>query len=267
MPSALLALPLFRLRNNYQSDVASRLIANGVDRHVTEADLARLPALVQHYLRTVGVVGQPRVRNFKAHIHGRIRDGQGGRWMPFTAEQHNFFNPSSRFFYLNASMFFVPVQGYHRFVDASATMEIRLAGMLPIVNALGPELTQSETVTMFNDMCLMAPATLIDAPVRWSAIDHTTVAAEFVNAGYTVHARLCFDTTGQLTNFISDDRYQMTKETGMRRLPWSTPITDYRRFGTIRLASRGEGRWHEPGGAYAYIQLTIDDVEYNVAPR
>jgi hypothetical protein len=33
------------------------------------------------------------------------------------------------------------------------------------------------------------------------------------------------------------------------------------------VPSAGEGRWHGPEGEYAYIELTIDDVEYNVAPR
>jgi hypothetical protein len=31
------------------------------------------------------------------------------------------------------------------------------------------------------------------------------------------------------------------------------------------LFSGGEGRWHDPAGEYAYIELTIDDVQYNVA--
>jgi hypothetical protein len=45
---------------------------------------------------------------------------------------------------------------------------------------------------------------------------------------------------------------------------WSTPIADYRAFGPVRLGSRGEARWHDPAGEYAYIQLQIDDVRYNV---
>ena len=50
-------------------------------------------------------------------------------------------------------------------------------------------------------------------------------------------------------------------------LPWSTPVGAYRRYGDIRLASTGEGRWHDPRGEYAYIQLAIDSVEYNVPPQ
>ena len=45
------------------------------------------------------------------------------------------------------------------------------------------------------------------------------------------------------------------------------PLGPCRAFGPVRLASGGEGRWHEPGGEYAYIELTIDDVKYNLRSR
>jgi hypothetical protein len=48
---------------------------------------------------------------------------------------------------------------------------------------------------------------------------------------------------------------------------WSTPLADYRPFGPVRLASGGEAQWHEPSGDYAYIELTLDDVQYNVHSR
>ena len=37
-------------------------------------------------------------------------------------------------------------------------------------------------------------------------------------------------------------------------------------FGPVRLASAGEGRWHDTAGDYAYIQLSIDAVRYNGGP-
>jgi hypothetical protein len=47
-------------------------------------------------------------------------------------------------------------------------------------------------------------------------------------------------------------------------VPWSKPLGDYRWFGPIRLASKGEASWHEPEGAYAYIETITDQVHYNV---
>jgi hypothetical protein len=138
-------------------------------------------------------------------VHGRIRGDRTARWMPLSAEQYNVVNPAARMFYLTASMFGVPVQGYHRYVGSSASMRVKAAVLVPVVTAAGREMTQGETVTLFNDMCLMAPATLIDPAVEWDAVDSRTARARFTNAGHTIHAELSFNEAGELTNFISAD--------------------------------------------------------------
>jgi hypothetical protein len=200
-------------------------------------------------------------------MHGRIRSGPEARWMALSAEQHNFFDQPARSFYLNASMFMLPVQGYHRYVGPSATMRVKAAALMPVVDMSGPEMNQGETVTMFNDMCIMAPA-LIHPAIRWVPVDAHTVKASFTNAGITVRAELSFNDAGELTNFWSDDRYQASPDGQSTKLVrWSTPVGGYRSFGPFRLPSGGEGKWHEPDGEYAYIELAIDDVQYNVRSR
>ena len=255
-------------RAAYEREVERRLAPTvGLDV-LTDTDVAPLPAPVQRYLRTSGVVGQPRVRNFRARMHGRIRQDPDSRWMPFTAEQHNFYDAPSRLFYMNASMLLVPVQVFHRYVDASATMQAKVTGLVPVAGMSGPEMTQAETVTLFNDMCIMAPATLVKPAVAWEAIDAHTSRATFTNAGHTIRAELSFNDAGELTNFWSDDRQRAASDgTTLAAVRWSTPIGNYRAFGPVRLASRGEGRWHDPAGEYAYIELELDEVQYNVQPR
>jgi hypothetical protein len=220
---------------------------------------------VQRYLRATGVVGQPRVRNFRVRMHGRIRQGRDAPWIPLIAEQHNFVDEPARLFYMNGSMFMIPVQGYHRYVGPSATMRIKAAALVPVAEASGNEMNQAETVTLFNDMCVMAPGTLIDPAIGWEPVDAHTVRATFTNAGHTIRAELLFNDAGELTDFRSDDRYQTSPDgSTARNVRWSTPIAGYRSFGPVRVASSGEGRWQEPGGEYAYIQLTLDEVRYNL---
>ena len=257
----------FSLRAEYERDIEGRLVAVAAEPLVTDADLEHLPDPVQRYLRMVGAVGQPRVRNYRVRMHGRIRTDREGRWMPLAAEQYNFVDPPARHFYLNASMFAIPVQGYHRYAGSSASMRVKAAALVPVATASGAEMTQGETVTLFNDMCVMAPATLIDRAIAWEASDARMARARFTNAGHTIHAELRFDDAGLLTNFVSDDRYHSADGTTMRKLRWSTPVGGYRAYGPVRLPSSGEARWEEPGDDYAYIQLTIDDIQYNVGPR
>jgi len=255
----------YSLRAEYEHDVTSRLRDSAPAPAVTDADLAHLPTPVRQYLRVAGVVGQPRVRNFRVRIHGRIRGGPDARWMPLHAEQFNCVDDAARLFYLNASMLTIPVQGYHRYVGRSASMRVKAAALVPVASAAGGVMTRSEIVTLFNDMCVLAPATLIDPAIRWELVGTRIADATFTNAGHAIRARLIFRDSGELSDFVSDDRSQTSRDgTTLRRLRWSTPLGAYRSFGAVRLASTGEGWWHEPNGEYAYLQLTIDDVQYNV---
>jgi hypothetical protein len=117
---------------------------------------------------------------------------------------------------------------------------------------------------MFNDMCVMAPGTLIDPAIVWEAVDHHTARASFTNAGHAIRAELSFNDAGQLTNFWSDDRCQISRAgRRMNAVRWSTPLSGYRWFGPVRHAAGGEARWHEVTGEYSYIELAFDDVQYN----
>lgn len=253
------------LRAQYDSDVDRGLARLAPVPAVTEADLAHLPAPAARYLRASGVVGQPRVMNMRARMHGRIRGGPDEAWMPFTAEQHNFYDQRSRFFYMNASRMLVPIQGLHRFADHEATMLVKLAALLPVARSAGPEMTQAETVTLFNDMCVMAPSTLIDPAIQWTAIDDRTVRARFTTADHAIEAYLFFNDADELVDFRSDDRRQSSDNGAtLRQVPWTTPMRAYRRFGPFRLGSEGAALWHEAVGEYAYIEMTIDDVQTNV---
>jgi hypothetical protein len=139
---------------------------------------------------------------------------------------------------------------------------------VPVVRAAGDELFQSETVTLLNDMCLFAPATLLDPALAWEEIDAHAARVSLTNAGVTVRAVLRFNDLGELIDFVSDDRYQASP--GGRRMirqRWSTPVRGYRAFGPMRLCASGEGRWHTADGSFAYLELEIDDVAYNVSSR
>jgi hypothetical protein len=125
-------------------------------------------------------------------------------------------------------------------------------------------MNQSETVTLFNDMCVLAPATLIDRAIVWREIDARTAQGTFTNAGNTVSARLHFNDAGELTNFVSEDRYLSSDGKTYTKLRWSTPLGNYRDFAGARLASRGGASWRLPSGEFVYARMDIEDVEYNV---
>jgi len=230
---------------------------------VTEADLAGLPPLMQSYLRRVGALGRPRVRNLRVRFDARMRSSATSPWMPATATQYEFFDPPARLFYMNATRGGIPLDIYHRYVDGAATFQVRIAGVWPMVDKRGPVLTRAETVTLMNDVVVMAPAAVLDLPFTWQPIDERSVLATFTNAGNTVSATLAFDAAGDLVGFLSNDRTQEDAN-GSRSVPWSTPISGYRAVDGIRIGARGDADWVEASGAWTYGNFEIRAIAYNV---
>lgn len=257
----------FRAEWNQDASAALRTAASTSDL-VDDDDLADLPDPLVRYLRRSAVVGKPKVTNFHAHVSGRIRNGPDDAWMPFTGEQVNTFGPDpQRFFFISATRSGLPVDIFHVYDHGSATMRGRLLSLVPVVNASGPDMDRSETVTIFNDLVLFAPGALLDAPVRWTAIDDSRVRGEFTNGSETVGAELTFDAAGDLVDFSSDDRSRASDDgSSFTPLRWNTPVNEYRNIDGRRVVVNGDGKWYapEPEGHYAYVEFGIDDITYNV---
>lgn len=226
-------------------------------------DLAHLPAVVARYVAAVGAVGKPRVGGFRAAIHGRIRSGPDDAWMPWQGEQVNTYGSEvGRVFYMDATMRGVPADVLHVYEESTATMRVKAASLLTVVDAKGPAMDRAETATLLNDMCIMAPGALIDAPIEWTTLDEQRVRAVYTNGGHAVTAELIFD-DDRLVDFVSDDRYRTMPDKTLLPQRWSTPLAEYRDFSGARIATFGQGWWHPEGEApFSYLEFHIDDIAY-----
>lgn len=227
---------------------------------LTESDMASLPDAVKKYLRYTGVGGKPKVKNFRIAFEGKIRKNAQSEWMPFSSEQYNFINAPARLFFMKAVMKHLPVAGYHHFNNGKAVMDIRVLSSFKVQYQDGPEMDQSETVTYFNDMCCMAPATLIDKRITWLNTGGNKLKAAFTNNGITISAWLYFNEKGELVNFISNDRY--AADVG-KKLLWSTPLHAYKEINGYRLASYAEAIYSYPEGDLCYGTFNLKAIDYN----
>lgn len=251
-------------RARFRRGTAAALAAPPTTELLTDADLAHLPEPVARYARRSGAVGLPKVTRFTAQIHGRIRAGHDQPWMPFTGEQVNTYGPQiSRHFQIKATMRGLPVDVLHVLVGGRATMRAAVCSIVPVVEAAGAEMDRSETVTLFNDLCVLAPAALVDAPITWSTAADGRVRGSYTNGDHTVGAELVFDADGDLVDFVSDDRAQASTD-GKAFNPkrWSTPLAGYREVRGRRVSTIGTAVWHgpEPEGSFAYLEFLLDDL-------
>ncbi len=232
---------------------------------LTESDIQALPPPVQKYIRYTHALNTPGVSSFRVEFTGRIRDYEKKEWMDFTSVQYNFLQPPARLFFLNATMNHLPVSGYHRYNSGVAFMDIRLFSLVTVQYEEGNEMNIAETVTFFNDMCVMAPATLIDKRIHWIPVDDYRSDATFTSNGITISASLFFNADGALINFISGDRYARQSDGTMKRMTWSTPLKNYTLINGLYLASDAQAVYAYPGGDFCYGEFHLSRLEYNPA--
>jgi hypothetical protein len=232
---------------------------------LTGADIAHLPAPVRSYVIYSGAVGKPKPRNMRIVFDARMWRKPGGTPLKAASEQYNFFgeNPA-RLFYMTASQFLVPFRVLHAYADRQATMRVRVAGLFDAVNLEGEPLTEAETVTLLNDMCLFAPGMLGDDRFSWSDADSLSARVTFMNGAYRVSAILFFNGSGELVNFVSEDRSALQDDGSLRKVRWSTPVRDYREFDGRKVPAFGEAIYHYPEGDFTYGTFSLRSIEYNL---
>jgi len=249
----------YQFEKGYQKDVKENLQRTNMltTDLLIEPDVLPLPEPVQRYLKYTGVVNKPKPKNMRIVFEGQMRQ-KGKGFFPFICEQYNSFDEPTRLFFMKAKMKGFTVPGYHKYSNATALMDIRLFGLFPVVQKSGKDMDKAETVTLFNDMCLMAPATLVDKRITWQAIDSNSAKATFTNHAITITAILYFNKQGQLVNFISNDR-------DVNHYPFSTPVSNYKTINGINIMTYGETIWYYPDGEFVYGKFNLKEVEYNVS--
>lgn len=229
---------------------------------LTEKDIEHLPPTIQRYIRYTKSIGKPKVNNFKAEFTGRIRGKENEQWMPFSSEQYNFFSVPTRLFFMNATMKSLPVAGYHKYINANASMDIRLLSLFQVQYFDGTEMNTAETVTFFNDLCIMAPAALIDKRIEWEEVNAHTTRARFVVNNHIVNATLFFNDEGALIDFESFDRFNTQKN---KRMRWTTPIKAYTEINGYKLASEADLVYSYPNQEFVYGQFKMKQILYNTS--
>jgi hypothetical protein len=264
------------------SPLTSRNLATRHDRAVAEAfaaqplrpaapltseALAGLPDPVRRYVTRAGVLGHPRPQNMRVVMDAAMYRQPGQAPMRARSVQYTFFGEPTRLFLMDARMFGLPVRALHIYRNHQATFTVRVASTRTIVDQHGEQISAAETVTVLNDMCLMAPAALVDPRLAWTPVDDRTARVAFTNGPHRVTATVVVNAEGELVDFTSDDRPDSNTGTFVP-MRWSTPVHEYRDVDGLHLMHRGEAVYQRPDGPFTYGKFTVRSLTYDVpAPR
>ncbi len=231
---------------------------------LTKAEIAQLPACVQKYLEYTNAIGKSKPQNMYLEFEADMYRKPGDKPMKSHSVQYNFFNNYSRLFLMKASKMGIVFKALHIYKNEQAIFQVKLAELLKVVDIKGEELTTAETVTLLNDICIFAPACLADKRFAWSESDSLSAKVNFSNGKYKVSAVLFFNQSGELINFISDDRSALQNDGSMKKVRWSTPVSDYILIDGRKIATYGKTIWHYPEGDFTYGVFKLKNIKYNV---
>jgi len=252
-----------RMKNEFRKEVAKALsnLVKSKPEILRMEDLMGLPELIRNYIVLSGFVGKPKIIGFKAEYIGGIRGKSNEPFMKMNTSQYNIIKPSTRLFYIVAKKMGIPAYGLHFYKEYTATFRVRLLGLFKVVDASGLKLDQSETVTLFNEMCVMAPASLIDERISWQVLDDKRIKATFSNGPHTISAVLTFNEAGELVDFISNDRYD-TNGVEYHLYPWRTPIEHYVDINGYHLPGKAKLIYDKPDEELCYGEFILKNIEY-----
>ena len=260
------AIPgLVTLQDRYDRLLASEFAAQPLSAAdpLDESDLVHLPPVVQGFVRRSGAIGKPKAQNVRVEFDAQMWRSPGRAPMRATSVQYNFFGRPARLFFMKARMFGLPVRVLHVYTDECATFTVRVASLVNMVDQWGDEISRAETVTVLNDMCFLAPGSLVDPRLEWESIDNRTAVVTFTNGPHRVAATFVFNERDELVDFVSDDRPDSS--TGVvRPMRWSTPISDYQDVNGRSLPTRGIAVYARPEGEFTYGRFVLKSIVYDV---
>ena len=81
-----------------------------------------------------------------------------------------------------------------------------------------------------------------------------------------VSALLTVDAAGHLVDFRSEDRSDVKANDRVERMPWTTPLSEFRRLDNGRsVPGRGDAVWHRADGPFVYGRFGVTAVTFDEA--
>lgn len=229
---------------------------------VTPEMAANLPPPVARWLTASGVTGKEKAYTVRLKQKGLMRQSTEKGWMKTQAVQY--FSTEKPGFIWNARVEMMPLltlAGRDKYADGKGNMLIKALGLLPVVDATGPEIDQGTMLRYLGEM-IWFPSAALEPYITWDPIDTVSARATMSYGGVTASGVFTFDEEGRMLSF-SAQRYMGGGE-GSTLENWYIPATEWKEFNGIRVPSKGDVIWKLKDGDFNYYKWEIEAIEYNV---
>lgn len=233
-----------------------------VPKTLTNADIAELPAPVQGWMRSNGIIGKPCITAACIHQKAlmKMKPGQHD-WYNAEARQYTTMNPPAFIWRVNMKMMpMLSIKGRDSYVEGKGEMLIKMNSLINVANEKGTRMDEG-TLQRFLGEMVWYPSVALSPYISWEAIDNTSAKATMSYKGTTGSGLFYFNHNGDFVKFIAN-RF-MGNKADAKRYPWILTVDDYAVFEGIKIPSKMKATWQLDEGEWTWLQLEITSISYN----
>lgn len=176
MGIALAPLLVIRIMDDRKVDrLWSGLQQIGAGEKFTVDMVKALPAPARRYFLHAIKPGTPLAFSVQLEMKGSFRVSLKKKWAPMRARQ--ILAPTRGLIWKASIGGLLKITGYDRYVDGQGGMKWRLYGVIPLLNAGGPDINRSARGRLAAETCWVPSSLLPQRGIRWESVDDETVKA------------------------------------------------------------------------------------------
>jgi hypothetical protein len=234
-----------------------------LERTAEKARIAALPTPVRSYLEMAGFKeGQLPKTAEVIWKESRIKLGPDKPWMALHTLQCNTAIPPARIAYMSTKMLgILPFEGRDLYAGGRGHMLGKIAGLVTVFDDASEAIAKSGVVTVLAEAFLM-PGLLTIPELTLEATGSLKVKARLADHGFAAEGVYQFNAKGEVTSFVSDDRFYANPEGSSERRRWTAYTSHYIEKDGYRFPSEVRAVWSLPDGEFEYWNGTIERIIY-----
>lgn len=201
-----------------------------------ENEIEGLPEPVQRMFRAAIVPGRPLATSARLELRGAIKLR---RWTRFRGRET--IAPLTGFVWSARAG---PIAGYDRYANGEGELRWKLLGLVPVVQASGPDVARSSAGRLAAEAIWLPTALLPRFGIAWSAVGEHRVTARLRIDAHELEIHYLLDDASRV-QACWFDRWGDPDSTGVYDLhPFGMEASSHRTFAGLTIPSRGRAGWH-----------------------
>ena len=229
-----------------------------------EEDISKYPVALQRYLKENGFINKDiNTMLYMEYEDVKFRMDKGKEAIKIDYYQFNNAENMDRLAFIDTKMHGMSFQGYDSYILNKGSMKGVLFKIISLFNQMGPDMDKGCLVTVLSES-LLNPATIKKGEIEFKEIDNNHFSASLRKNGIEVTGVFTINDFGEMTEFYSEDRPNVTSDGKTRYIPWKIICNGYKLGDDgIKRPHNLKAIWIFDDGEFVYFDS--DNVEYKQA--